>query len=255
MAPPNPRAYFQRYPTLFAPFYGDDERATISQDGRAQSRVVPRAEPRGRPSGDPASMRGDPAAGRLPLGPRPARPDRGVLRTHRTRRRRYGQTRGGARALWSTRFSRKTRATRWPDADLWIAPGQFAFPVEISAERIYGRTPAGVLGDVSDDAGGEHAGAGREPPWADEIDVKILRSGSFRLSGRDVGLREATFFHRPTGVMVVTDCIARIPEEIPPLVDPEKLLLVGKRSTAEPTPAVGSPGATPPRLDSPAGRR
>ena len=29
MASPNPRAYFQRYPTLFAPFYGDDERATM----------------------------------------------------------------------------------------------------------------------------------------------------------------------------------------------------------------------------------
>ena len=27
--PLNPRAYFQRYPTLFAPFYGDDERATL----------------------------------------------------------------------------------------------------------------------------------------------------------------------------------------------------------------------------------
>lgn len=28
----NPRAYFQRYPTLFAPFYGDDERATIIKE-------------------------------------------------------------------------------------------------------------------------------------------------------------------------------------------------------------------------------
>ena len=28
----NPRAYFQRFPTLFAPFYGDDERATILKE-------------------------------------------------------------------------------------------------------------------------------------------------------------------------------------------------------------------------------
>lgn len=28
----NPRAYFQRYPTLFAPFYGDDARATVIEE-------------------------------------------------------------------------------------------------------------------------------------------------------------------------------------------------------------------------------
>ena len=28
----NPRAYFQRFPTLFAPFYGDDTRATILKE-------------------------------------------------------------------------------------------------------------------------------------------------------------------------------------------------------------------------------
>jgi hypothetical protein len=30
----NPRAYFQRYPTLFAPFFGDDERATAIKEVR-----------------------------------------------------------------------------------------------------------------------------------------------------------------------------------------------------------------------------
>ena len=54
-----------------------------------------------------------------------------------------------------------------------------------------------------------------------------------------MGLREATFFHVPTKTMVVTDSIALIPNEIPPLIDPSKLLLVGKKSTADITPEVG----------------
>ena len=245
MASPNPRAYFQRYPTLFAPFYGDDERATMLKT------IVPNRV---------WCLEQNLAVGPLetPLRCVVIRLEDDSLWVHAPlapteeffrliERDGIGGTVKHVvvptYALEHKVFARDA-CDRWPDADLWIAPGQFAFPVEVAAERIYGRTPAGVLGDVSDNSG-VYGGAGRTPPWMDEIDVKILNSGSFRLGGRDVGLREATFFHRPTRTMVVTDCIALIPDQIPPLIDPEKLLLVGKRSTADPTPAVGSPGDTP----------
>ncbi|ACO67695.1 predicted protein [Micromonas commoda] len=245
MASPNPRAYFQRYPTLFAPFYGDDERATMLKT------IVPNRV---------WCLEQNLAVGPLetPLRCVVIRLEDDSLWVHAPlapteeffrliERDGIGGTVKHVvvptYALEHKVFARDA-CDRWPDADLWIAPGQFAFPLEVAAERIYGRTPAGVLGDVSDNSG-VYGGAGRTPPWTNEIDVKILNSGSFRLGGRDVGLREATFFHRATRTMVVTDCIALIPDQIPPLIDPEKLLLVGKRSTADPTPAVGSPGDTP----------
>jgi len=246
MAPPNPRAYFQRYPTLFAPFYGDDERATMLKT------VVPNrvwcleqnlaVGPLETPLRCVVIRLNDDSLWvHAPLAPT----EEFFLLIERDIGGPVSHVVVPTYALEHKVFARDA-LDRWPTADLWIAPGQFAFPVEVAAERIYGRTPAGVLGDVVPDVASDVASDGRGvPPWTDEIDVKILNSGSFRLGGRDVGLREATFFHRPTRVMVVTDCIALIPDRIPPLIDPEKLLLVGKRSTADPTPAVGSPGDTP----------
>ena len=230
--PLNPRAYFQRYPTLFAPFYGDDERATLLKT------VVPdrvwclEQNLAVGPLETPLRcvvirLKDDSLWVHAPLAPTAeffqlieglGTVKHVVVPTY---------------ALEHKIFT-KDACDRWPEADLWIAPGQFAFPVEVSPERIYGRKPTGVLGDAA--VGG---GAGKTPPWLEEIDVKILKSGSFALGGRDVGLREATFFHVPTKTMVVTDSIALIPNEIPPLIDPSKLLLVGKKSTADITPEVG----------------
>ena len=245
MAPPNPRAYFQRYPTLFAPFYGDDERATMLKT------VVPdrvwclEQNLAVGPLETPLRcvvirLKDDSLWVHAPLAPT----EEFFRLIERDIGGRVSNVVVPTYALEHKVFARDA-CDRWPDADLWIAPGQFAFPVEVAAERIYGRTPAGVLGDVASDVASDIAASDIAPPWTDEIDVKILRAGSFRLGGRDVGLREATFFHRPTRVMVVTDCIALIPDEIPPLIDPAKLLLVGKRSTADQTPTVGSPGDTP----------
>lgn len=230
--PLNPRAYFQRYPTLFAPFYGDDERATLLKT------VVPdrvwclEQNLAVGPLETPLRcvvirLKDDSLWVHAPLAPTTeffqlieglGTVKHVVVPTY---------------ALEHKIFA-KDACDRWPEADLWIAPGQFAFPVEVSPERIYGRAPTGVLGDAA--VGG---GAGKTPPWLEEIDVKILKSGSFALGGRDVGLREATFFHVPTKTMVLTDSIALIPNEIPPLIDPSKLLLVGKKSTADITPEVG----------------
>ena len=118
---------------------------------------------------------------------------------------------------------------RWPAADLWVAPGQFSFPVEVSAAEVYGREPRGVLGRAED------GGSGETPPWLSEIDCEVLRAG-FGVAWKDVTIREATFFHARSKTLVVTDAVARVPYEIPPLQTPEKLLLVGKRSTADPQP-------------------
>jgi hypothetical protein len=51
-----------------------------------------------------------------------------------------------------------------------------------------------------------------------------------------VTLYEATFLHKKSKTLIVTDCVAYVPRAIPVLQTPEKLLLVGKRSTDDPQP-------------------
>jgi hypothetical protein len=51
-----------------------------------------------------------------------------------------------------------------------------------------------------------------------------------------VTLYEATFLHKKSKTLIVTDCVAYVPRTIPVLQTPEKLLLVGKRSTDDPQP-------------------
>ena len=140
--PLNPRAYFQRYPTLFAPFYGDDERATLLKT------VVPdrvwclEQNLAVGPLETPLRcvvirLKDDSLWVHAPLAPTEeffqlieglGTVKHVVVPTY---------------ALEHKIFA-KDACDRWPEADLWIAPGQFAFPVEVSPERIYGRAPTGL---------------------------------------------------------------------------------------------------------------
>ena len=227
--PANPRSYFQRYPTLFAPFYGDDERVTLLKT------VVP---------DQVWALEQNLAIGPLetPLRCVVIRLEDGSLWVHAPLAPTAEffalvESIGGpvrhvvvpTYALEHKIFARDA-LERWTDADLWVAPGQFAFPVEVSAAEVFGREPRGVLGRAED------GGSGEIPPWLSEIDCEVLRAGKFEVAWKDVTIREATFFHARSKTLVVTDAVARVPYEIPPLQTPEKLLLVGKRSTADPQP-------------------
>ena len=227
--PANPRSYFQRYPTLFAPFYGDDERVTLLKT------VVP---------DQVWALEQNLAIGPLetPLRCVVIRLEDGSLWIHAPLAPTAEffalvESIGGpvrhvvvpTYALEHKIFARDA-LERWPAADLWVAPGQFSFPVEVSAAEVYGREPRGVLGRAED------GGSGETPPWLSEIDCEVLRAGKFGVAWKDVTIREATFFHARSKTLVVTDAVARVPYEIPPLQTPEKLLLVGKRSTADPQP-------------------
>lgn len=230
-APVNPRAYFQRYPTLFAPFYGDDERATVLKE------VVP---------GSVWALEQNLAIGPLETPLRcvvvklnndtlwvhaPLAPTEEFFDLIESLGAPVGHIVVPTYALEHKVFARDA-AERYPDADIWVAPGQFAFPVEVPLEKVFGREIAGVLGTTRDEGG-----SGRSPPWLDEIDCEVLKAGKFTVAFKDVTIREAAFFHKASKTLVVTDAVARIPYEIPPLQSPEKLLLVSKRSTADPMPA------------------
>jgi len=127
---------------------------------------------------------------------------------------------------------------RWPEAQLWTSPNQFSFPFRgVSEEFVFGKRVSGVLGDCY---GGKYYSNGDNnnviPPWSDEIEYATLYGGTFNIGGKQTTLSETAFFHKSSKTLIVTDAVARIPKSIPELNDPEKLLLISKRSTSDPMP-------------------
>lgn len=94
---------------------------------------------------------------------------------------------------------------RFPQAQVWVAPGQFSFPVNLP-NQFFGIFPAGEL-----DADGSSM------PWRDEIDTKLLLLPP--LFWNQYTYCEAAFLHRDSGAMLVTDAAVfvseRPPEAIP----------------------------------------
>jgi len=133
----------------------------------------------------------------------------------------------------------KDAMQQWPNAQLWTSPQQFTFPFTVSDEYIFGKHVSGVLTTSF------NSQTIPLPPWIDEIEYNTLEAGTFNIGGTPTTLCETAFFHKASKSLIVTDAVARIPKFVPPLNDPQQLLLISKRSTADPMPE-NSPQA---RLD------
>lgn len=137
----------------------------------------------------------------------------------------------------------KDALKRWPDAKLWVSPGQFSFPfdnnVVSSDEFIFGKSVDGVLTTSKEEesSSSSRSSATTKPSWIDEIDFLNLPGGTFQIGGRSITLYETAFFHKASKSLIVTDALARIPKDVPPLNDPQNLLLISKRSTSDPMPS------------------
>jgi len=124
----------------------------------------------------------------------------------------------------------KDAMARWPNAKLWTSPGQFSFPIKsISESFIWGRNVNGVLGDSDE--------THNDIPWVDEIQYETLAAGTFYIGGAKQTFFETAFYHKADKMLIVTDSVAQIPLNPPPLINADKLLLVSKRSTADDMPA------------------
>ena len=123
---------------------------------------------------------------------------------------------------------------RWPEAEIWVAPGQFSFPVKnVSNAYVYGtESNVFVLSESNDEA----QTATKQPTWKDEINYETLDVGAFNVANSNVQIKECAFFDVKTGMLIVTDALAKIPLTPPVLSSKEKLLLVSKRSTKDPQP-------------------
>ncbi|KAG2498386.1 hypothetical protein HYH03_003645 [Edaphochlamys debaryana] len=101
---------------------------------------------------------------------------------------------------------------RFPEAKVYIAPGQWSYPINLPPQ-FFGIFPAGEL--LTDDA---------SAPWADEIEQKVFLPPS--LGGVDdfVRFTEVAFFHKRTRTLLVTDAVIYVPDT-PPEVIPRQALL------------------------------
>ena len=242
-APADPRSYFQDVPTLFAPLYGEDSRETRLRE------IVP---------GEVYALEQNLALGPLETPLRcvvvklkdgtcwvhaPVAPTREFFELTEE----IGKVAHVVVPTYALehKIFAKAALERWPTAKLWVAPGQFSFPVDVPLATVFGREPDGVLGVLGGDANADERdgamglGASKNashPPWLDEIACDVLRCGRFAIAGKDVTLYESVFLHVRSKTLIVTDCVAYVPRAIPELQTPSKLLLVGKRSTDDAMP-------------------
>ncbi|CAE7281957.1 unnamed protein product [Symbiodinium pilosum] len=93
-------------------------------------------------------------------------------------------------------------ARRFPDAKLFVAPGQFSVPIDLPLSSL-GFPPFEVVDPSRLD----------ELPWAKDCDTAHVDVSTFG---------EIALFHRSSKTLVVTDSLISIPEDPPPLLlDPE----------------------------------
>ena len=132
----------------------------------------------------------------------------------------------------------KDALKRWPDAKLWTSPGQFSFPIRSASDYlVWGRPVDGILRESdSDPPSSGNNNDNVQPSWTDEIQYETLAAGTFDIGGIPTTLYETAFYHRPSKTLIVTDAVAQVPLDQPPLNQAGNLLLVSKRSTSDPMP-------------------
>jgi hypothetical protein len=111
-------------------------------------------------------------------------------------------------------------ANKFPKATVWIQPGQWAFPLNLSI-KVLGVNQRGARfrelplpGKVTKYP---------SPEWEDEIEYEVLGPLSFKSVG---GFSETAFYHKATKSLVVTDTVVSVNKSPPPIIeeDPRALL-------------------------------
>lgn len=96
-------------------------------------------------------------------------------------------------------------ARRFPEAELWAAPGQWSFPLNTPFEAsLWPRRLAGYLADSDSEEG-------RAAPWGDELQVAVLGVGGSAFTGfRAPWFVDVALHHRPSKTLLVTDAVCQV---------------------------------------------
>ena len=225
------RAYFQRFPTLFAPLYGEAKKeTTLRQLGENIWAVEQNLElgPLQTPIRCVVIRLKDGSLWvHAPLAPTEEFFE--LVESCASAGRSIAHVVVPTYALEHKVFT-KDALNRWPNAKLWTAPGQFSFPFSASDEYVWGKSVSGVLFDC------DEAASASEIPWVDEIQFETLTAGTFTVGFSPVTFYETAFYHRSSRTLIVTDAVAQVQTRAPALSDPQRLLLISKKSTSDPLP-------------------
>ena len=121
-------------------------------------------------------------------------------------------------------------ASHFPNATVWVQPGQWAFPVPLPIE-FYGLPQRGPrLQEIPTDWSSSTDGRrrkyqfyAREPEWLSDFEYEVLGPLYFQSVG---GFSETAFYHKNSSSLIVTDVVVSVTKE-PPLIvqeDPRALL-------------------------------
>lgn len=137
-------------------------------------------------------------------------------------------------------------ASHYPEATVWLQPGQWSFPIDIPVE-LYGLVQRGPrLREIPVSLPSNPQSVSKQysyyaardpiPEWTKDIDYEVL--GPFRFNSVG-GFSETAFFHRVTKTLIITDCVASVTVDPPPIIaeDPRALVFHARDFATENIPA------------------
>lgn len=130
-------------------------------------------------------------------------------------------------------------ASYFPDATVWIQPGQWAFPVNVPIE-FYGLQQRGprlrelpVPGRPVTQPEFEYYDKKDGPPsWLSEISYEVLGPFKFKSVG---GFSETAFYHKQTKSLIVTDTVCSVTKDPPAIIteDPRALFFHARNKATD----------------------
>jgi hypothetical protein len=130
-------------------------------------------------------------------------------------------------------------ASYFPQATVWLQPGQWSFPVNVPIE-FYGLVQRGprlrelpVPGQpVTSATYAYYAQQEPTPSWASEIDYEVLGPLRFRSVG---AFSETAFYHKATRSLIVTDTVCSVTADPPAIIaeDPRALLFHARNQATD----------------------
>jgi len=102
----------------------------------------------------------------------------------------------------------KPFAQKFPSASVWVAPGQWSFPVNIPiAASLW---PVKVAGEIAD----SDSEAGAVAPWVGELEAKVLGVGGSTYTGfEDPWFVDVAWYHKRSKTVLVTDSVLQVPTD------------------------------------------
>ena len=124
-------------------------------------------------------------------------------------------------------------AQNYPEAEVWIQPGQWSFPftipIELSGVIQRGKRLHEIPNPRDESVSLGYNYYNKVPEWTSDFDYETLGPLTFQSVG---AYSETAFFHKPSKTLLVTDCVIKVSDE-PPLIiqeDPRAMLFHARDS-------------------------